>query len=195
MAQPYRIVMLGPPGAGKGTQSVLLSKRLGVPHISTGEILRAESEKSTPLGARVKPILASGDLVSDDLIIEVFEARIAQDDCQGGFVLDGFPRTVAQAKALDELLSKLNKRLSHVVELKVPESVLLERIQRRGATGSGRSDDNAAIAARRLQVYWELTAPVTGFYREKGTVVEVQGLGSVEEVQNTLLASIVGQSR
>jgi adenylate kinase len=183
---PCRIVLLGPPGAGKGTQSVLFARSHGLPHISTGEIMRAAVIRGDDLGLQVKSFLDRGELVPDSLVITLIEERLAEKDCAIGFVLDGFPRTVDQARALDQILSGLGRALTQVIELKVPEAVLLERIRRRGAEGSGRSDDNGEIAARRLQVYWAQTAPVTLYYKEGMGVVEVDGLGTVEEVQARL---------
>jgi adenylate kinase len=187
---PYRIVLLGPPGAGKGTQAVLLSKSKKIPHISTGEIMREAVSKGTEIGLKVKSFLDKGDLVPDALVMELIKERLQRADCQSGFLLDGFPRTVEQARGLDDLLEKIDQQLTHLVEISVSESVLLDRIKKRGAQGSGRSDDNDVVAARRLQVYWDQTAPVTGYYQKRGTVKSVDGLGSVDEVHDRLLRAI-----
>jgi adenylate kinase len=190
-----RIILFGPPGAGKGTQAVLLSKAFAIPHISTGEILREQVGLGSELGRRVKAVLDAGQLVGDALVIEVVKDRIGRADCHSGFLLDGFPRTVAQAEALTALLGEQGCPIGHVVELVVPESVLLERIKSRGETaGSGRSDDNAEIAAKRLEVYWSQTAPVASFYRQEGILREVDGVGTVEEVTDRVV-KVVSQSR
>ena len=188
MARALRIVMLGPPGAGKGTQSILSAKARGIPHISTGEIMRAAVKAETVLGKKVKKYLDAGELVPDTLVIQLIQDRIGHKDCVPGFVLDGFPRTVGQASALDDLLGRLGQEITHVVDLRVAEGVLLERIKMRGVAGSGRSDDSGEVAARRLKVYWEQTAPVTAYYQSRGKVVEVDGLGTVEEVQKRIEA-------
>jgi adenylate kinase len=182
-----RIVMLGPPGAGKGTQSVLFSQSHKIPHISTGDMMRAAVKSGNSLGNKVKGYLDAGQLVPDDVVIAVIEERLSQADCSVGFILDGFPRTVAQAQALDTMLEKRATPLTHIIELKVAESILLERIQNRGASGSGRSDDSGAIAANRLKVYWEQTAPVTNYYtKAEAPLVVVDGLGTVEEVKTRI---------
>jgi adenylate kinase len=185
-----RIILLGPPGAGKGTQAVLLSGHYKIPHVSTGEIMRAAVSAGSELGSKVKSFLDSGALVPDEVVIALIRERLQRPDSTSGFLLDGFPRTVDQAKALDNLLSELKITDVKVVELVVAESVLLERIRKRGEAGSGRSDDNAEVAARRLQTYWEQTAPVTLYYRNSGRVIEVDGLGTVEEVQSRVLAAL-----
>lgn len=186
---PLRIVFLGPPGAGKGTQAVLTSGKAGIPHISTGEMMRAAVQSGSDLGARVKQFLDRGELVPDDLMIEVIRDRLSRSDCRGGFLLDGFPRTVVQAQALDGLLSEMRMPLSHVISLDVPEDILLERIRKRGES-SGRSDDSVEVASRRLKVYWELTAPVSEFYRGSKRLCALDGLGSVEDVQKRISGAL-----
>ncbi len=179
--------MLGPPGAGKGTQSVLFSKDHGIPHISTGEIMRAAVKSGSVLGAKVKKFLDAGELVPDELVISVMKDRLSEKDCEAGFLLDGFPRTVNQARELDKMLAGLKRSLTHILDLKVAEQILLERIQLRGQAGSGRSDDSGQVAANRLKVYWEQTAPVTQYYIEnKANLVAIDGLGTVEEVKARL---------
>lgn len=189
---PLRIVMLGPPGAGKGTQAVLLAKSRAIPHISTGEILREAIANDSPLGREVKAVLDAGNLVSDKLMIDLIRQRLSKGDSDAGFVLDGFPRTLAQAQALSSLLGEMGKPLTNIVELNVSDSVLLERIRLRGAKGSGRSDDNVEVAARRLKVYWEQTAPVSAYYEERKELSKVDGLGTIEEVQNRISAGLGG---
>lgn len=184
------LIILGPPGAGKGTQAALLVSAFKIPHISTGEIMRQAVSSSSELGSRVKSYLDSGELVPDQLVIEVVKDRLSRDDCSKGFLLDGFPRTVDQAVALDIILKDMKRELSHIIELDVSESVLLDRIRKRGENGSGRSDDSLEIAANRLQVYWRQTAPVTAYYKESGRVLTINGLGSVEEVQERIKNAI-----
>ena len=185
-----RMVMLGPPGVGKGTQAALLAKAKGVPHISTGEIMRQTVASGEELGKRVKGFLDRGELVTDDVMIEVMRERLRQPDCAAGFVLDGFPRTLPQAEALDVLLRELEMELTHIVDLAVPESVLLERIQKRGASGSGRSDDTMEVAKRRLEVYQAQTAPVGEYYLQRGNMIKIESLAGVPEVQAEILAAV-----
>lgn len=177
-----RIILLGPPGAGKGTQAILLARDGKICHISTGEIMRKAVASGSALGQKVKAILDAGELVPDEIMIAVMRDRLSQSDCDAGFLLDGFPRTLDQAEALSKLLDEMSKPITHVIELKVPDQVLIERVKKRGESGSGRSDDNEEVLATRLQVYWKQTAPVTQYYRSKGRVLEIDGLGSIEEV-------------
>ena len=150
-----RIVLLGPPGAGKGTQAELIARGKNIPHISTGEILRAAIVAGSELGEKAKSYLDSGALVPDDLIVSVVGERLLEPDCRSGYLLDGFPRTRGQAEALESFLSVGgHEAVSHVVELVVPDEELLRRVERRAALGSGRSDDNAEVFKKRLKVYW-----------------------------------------
>lgn len=181
-----RVVLLGPPGAGKGTQASLLCNRFGIAHISTGEILRTAIKEGTPLGKEVAPILASGSLVPDALVIELIRERLLKPDCAKGFVLDGFPRTVEQAKALGVLLQELGLPLTHVLEVKVDDAVLMDRIVKRGQDGSGRADDTNEVVARRLEVYRAQTAPVTAHYETCGKVTTVDGLGEVDDIHRRI---------
>jgi len=178
-----RVVLLGPPGAGKGTQAELIVAKFGIPHISTGDIFRQHVANQTPLGKKVKAILDSGGLVSDEVVMELVADRINQEDCAGGFLLDGVPRTTKQAEILRSVLSEKGQTISRVVKISVAEDVLLERIRGRSAEGEdSRSDDSAEVASHRYQVYVEQTAPVAEFYQEEGTLSEVDGVGSVDEV-------------
>ncbi len=178
-----RSVLVGPPGAGKGTQAVLLAKELGVPHISTGEMLRESIASGSELGKRVKAITEAGNLVPDGTMIDIIAGRLSKSDAALGFILDGFPRTVAQAEALKVLLEKKDMPIDVVVAFVVPEDILLGRIQSRAKAGGGRADDNLEVAAKRLKVYWEQTAPVISFYRDSGLLVEIDGLGTIDEVR------------
>ena len=184
-----RGVLLGPPGAGKGTQAILIAKNLQIPHISTGEIMRAAVASESPLGKQIKDILARGELVSDSIVIALVEERLQQPDCAKGFLLDGFPRTLDQAKALDGFLQKINKPLTHIVALNVADTVLLERITSRASSSSeARSDDKAEVARHRLKVFRDQTAPMIAFYRASGVLVEVDGEGTIEAVQGRIMA-------
>lgn len=189
----HRLILLGPPGAGKGTQAALLCQRLDIPHISTGDLLRSAVGNNTELGQRAKEYMDKGELVPDELVIAMIEERLQEPDCENGFLLDGFPRTVEQAEALTELLRRLEMPITKVVDLEVPEEVLMKRIQKRGEQGSGRSDDTTEVAANRLQVYWKQTAPVADYYRRLGKVSQVDGLGTVEEVLSRIEEELQGE--
>ena len=176
-----RILLLGPPGSGKGTQGKLLSERLGVPAISTGDILRQAVKEGTPLGRQAQAIMASGELVSDDVIVELIRERIAQRDARDGFILDGFPRTVPQAEALEAMLSGNGDALSAVLNFSVPEPELVERMLQR-ARAESREDDRAETIRERLRVYREKTEPLIGYYRKKDLVADVPGVGTIPEI-------------
>lgn len=181
-----RIILLGPPGAGKGTQALGICKQHEISHISTGDMMRAAVKAKSALGLKVSKILDSGELVPDEIVIQLIRERLAQADCKNGFLLDGFPRTAAQAKALDGVLNELGQKLTHVLQLMVPDQILLERIKKRGEAGSHRADDDVEVAAKRLKVYWEQTAPVADYYRQQNRLTEVDGLGSIEDVSTRL---------
>ena len=191
-----RIVLLGPPGAGKGSQALRICECKGIPHISTGDIMRSAIAQMSELGKRVKSFMDQGALVPDALVIEVAQDRLSQEDCKHGFLLDGFPRTVAQAEALDCMLGELGMPLTHVVDIAVPEDILLKRIIGRAQSGAGRSDDTEEILTKRLSAYWEQTAPVTEYYQSRGMVSSIDGLGTIEEVGARILAviEVSGQS-
>jgi adenylate kinase len=171
------LILLGPPGAGKGTQAKRLVERFGIPWISTGDILREAVAGGSPLGRRAGEVMAKGELVPDELMIGIVEERLARADCRRGFVLDGFPRTQSQARALDALLARLERAPARVLLLDVPERELKRRILSRG---EGRADDTPEAAERRLEVYRQKTQPVIEHYRE--SVVRVPGVGPVEEI-------------
>ena len=182
-----RLILLGPPGAGKGTQAQRLISKHGIVQLSTGDMLRAAVAAGTPVGLRAKSIMEAGQLVPDEVVVAIIADRIDQDDCKTGFVLDGFPRTVAQAEALDRLLAERGLKLDAVVELKVDEGILLKRIEKRVAdmTARGekvRSDDNPEVLKGRLAAYRAQTAPLTGYYAGKGQLKSVDGMAAIDEV-------------
>lgn len=182
-----RIVLLGAPGSGKGTQATLLQQHLCVPHISTGELFRAAVQDQTPLGVKIRSIMDRGELVPDDLTLELLEERMARPDAADGFILDGYPRNLAQAESLDELLEKLRLPVQEAVQIDVDPEEVIARIARRGAA-EGRSDDSEEIARNRLRVYDEQTAPVIDYYGERGLLTRVLGSGTVEEVFQLILS-------
>ncbi len=187
------IVLLGPPGAGKGTQAVLIAERLGVPHISTGDIFRRNVTEGTALGLQVKDILDAGSLVPDSLTVALIRDRLGQPDAAEGFVLDGFPRTVAQAQELDMIVLDAGHKIDMVLELVVAMDAVAGRLLNR-ATVEGRADDTEDVIRRRLEVYSESTAPLTGFYAERGLLVRVDGEGAVAEVTSRALDAVRGPS-
>jgi adenylate kinase len=180
-----RVVFLGPPGSGKGTQAKLLASRLGVPAISTGEILRAAVLERKPLGLQAKAIMDTGELVSDDLMVALIRERTQHGDARGGFILDGFPRTLAQAGALETMLTETGQALSGVLNLSVPEPLLVDRMAGR-ATAESRSDDAPATVRERLRVYREKTAPLVDYYRQRDLLADVDGVGTVDEVSDRI---------
>jgi adenylate kinase len=179
------VVFLGPPGSGKGTQAKLLAERLQVPDIATGEMLRTAVLEGTPLGGKVKAIMESGDLVPDEIMIALIRERIAAPDAARGFVLDGFPRTVDQALALERILNGNEKSVSAVVNLAVPEAVLIDRLAGRSGL-EHRTDDHGDTVLERLRVYHEKTEPLIDFYRRRGLLTEVDGIGTVPEITERL---------
>jgi len=209
------IILLGPPGAGKGTQARLLEETHGMLQLSTGDMLRGAIKRGEPLGLEAKKLMDAGKLVPDDLMIRMIEDRISQSDCSKGFILDGFPRTVPQAEALDRMLAQKNKSLDAVIELKVDEDALVERISGRftcAKCGAGyhdkfkptkvpntcdecgsheftrRPDDNAETLKTRLKAFREQTAPIIPYYKQKGLLRQIDGMRSVEDVQKEIEA-------
>jgi len=186
-----RLILLGPPGAGKGTQASNLVKKYGIVQLSTGDLLRSAAADGTPVGLHAKEIMARGELVPDDIVVEIVADRISQPDAKNGFILDGFPRTVPQAEALDRMLHNKKLDLDAVIELKVDESILLRRIEKRVAemTARGealRADDNAAALHKRLEAYRAQTAPLIAFYADKGTLRTVDGMAGIDDVAKAI---------
>jgi adenylate kinase len=185
------LILLGPPGAGKGTQAEALAKRRGLVQLSTGDMLRAAVKAGTDIGKRAEAIMRSGGLVPDDIVIGIIAERIEEPDCEGGFILDGFPRTLNQAAALDRLLASKGKALDAVVELKVDEAALLSRIENRvretlAAGGTVRADDNAEALKTRLMAYYRETAPLIGYYFALGKLRSIDGMAPIPDVARQL---------
>jgi adenylate kinase len=192
-----RMILLGPPGAGKGTQAVRLVERLGIPQLSTGDMLRAAVAAGTPIGVRAKSIMDRGDLVSDDVVIGIIADRIEEADARNGFILDGFPRTVAQAEAFDRMLADKGLKLDAVIEFKVNEQELVDRIVRRAAETMARGepvrkDDNPDVFKTRLDAFRTQTAPLSAYYARKGSLKTVDGMRPIDEVTDAI-KGIVGR--
>lgn len=181
------IILFGPPGAGKGTQAKLLETELSIPQLSTGDIFRSNIKNQTPLGIKVKSIMDSGQLVSDEVVIELVRDALNKPEYAGGYLLDGFPRTVAQAEALDQILSESGKKIDAFIALDVDDEVLVQRILNRG---EGRADDTEEKVRIRLDVYKSETQPVLDYYRNKGAAHIVNGEGSIETISERLLTVI-----
>jgi len=180
-----RILLLGPQGSGKGTQAQRISRTYGIPHIATGDMLRAAMAAGTELGRKVKPIYDAGELVPDDLMIDLIRERLSQPDAEDGFVLDGFPRTLEQAEALDDVLLELGSPLDVVFDLQIDEPTTVQRLLDR-ASKEGRSDDTPEAIAKRLQLFRDATLPVIEHHRAQGKVVGVHAGGTVNEVFNEI---------
>jgi len=184
-----RIVLLGAPGSGKGTQAARLKAQLGVAHVSTGDLLRAQVAAGTPLGIAAKTVMESGKLVSDQTVLGMLEDRLVQPDAQAGFILDGYPRNLVQADALDALLKRLEMPLDVAVLLHVDSEMLFERLAGR-ARAEDRKDDNPATVRERLRVYTDQTEPVIGYYRQRNKLAALDGVGSLETVYARILAAV-----
>ena len=186
-----RLVLLGAPGSGKGTQAAMMKAALKVPHISTGDLLRAAVKAGTPLGVKAKAVMEAGKLVSDDIVLGMLEERLAQPDVAGGFILDGYPRNLAQCEALEALLERIGQPLDVAVKLKVPSELIVERIAGRAAA-EGRKDDTPETVRERLRVYAEQTQPVAEHFASIGHLRIVDGVGEVDEVFRRILAALPG---
>jgi adenylate kinase len=184
-----RLLIMGPPGAGKGTQAALISAHYAVPAISTGDIFRAMKTADTPLAQQVREIMASGGYISDEITNEIVSDRLAQVDCEPGFLLDGYPRTLAQVETLDQFLAGRGEELDAVVSLLADEDEVVERLLKRAAT-EGRADDREETIRVRQKVYAEQTAPLLEVFRTRGLLVEVDGLGPVPEVSQRLFSAL-----
>ncbi len=189
----HKIILFGPPGAGKGTQAVRLEERHGMTQLSTGDMLRAAVAAGTELGKQAQAVMDSGKLVDDQTMLGIISERIDQPDCQQGFILDGFPRTVAQAEGLEQMLGEKGIGIDHVIEITVDEDELYKRIEKRAEeTGGARADDNAETLRKRLQVYRDQTAPVLPYYRNKGMLRQVDGMSGIEEVAKQIEGIVLG---
>ncbi len=190
------VIILGPPGAGKGTQSRRLAANYGLQTLSTGEILRAAAVSGSEIGQRAKEFMDKGNLVPDEMVIEIVAERISEPDCENGFILDGFPRTVPQAEALDAMLADKGLQLDHVIELKVKEEALVARILGRAnelaATGQGRADDTEETLRERLAVYRDRTVPILPYYSDRGLLESVDGMADFDTVAARIDALVGG---
>lgn len=186
------IVLFGPPGAGKGTQAKVLEKQKKIPQLSTGDMLRAEVASGSELGNQVKDIMSQGLLVPDEVVVSIIANRIMQPDCKPGFLLDGFPRTKAQAIALDKMLESKGRKISHVVSLEVDEDELLKRIVKRfeEAGDKARPDDNPQTFKKRMDNYYQQTRPILDYYEKKGLLSKVDGMRPVEDVTSQIIIKI-----
>jgi len=190
------IVLFGPPGAGKGTQARRMVKKYGIVQLSTGEMLREAAASGSEIGQRAKAVIEAGQLMPDDVMVEIISDRIDEPDCANGFILDGFPRTIPQAEALDKLLAEKGLTLDHVIELLVADDVLVSRIVARaaeeGAAGNARADDNVETLKKRLAVYHERTTPVLPYYRDKSILKTVDGMADIDGVAAQIDALVQG---
>lgn len=187
-----RLLLIGPPGAGKGTQAHRLSQALGVPAISTGDIFRAHLRDETPLGLKAKAYMDAGDNVPDSLTNDLVRDRLSQPDAADGFLLDGYPRTIDQVRALDEMLAESGNSMNAVVELVADPDVVVERLKKR-ALEQGRADDDEAVVRHRLEVYAAQTAPLIGVYAERGLLAQVDGIGEIAEVTERIEAQLAAR--
>ncbi len=187
------IILLGPPGAGKGTQAQVLVEERGLVQLSTGDMLRAAVASDSELGQEAKAVMDAGKLMPDEIMVQIISDRISEQDCASGFILDGFPRTTAQAEALDKMLEEKELPLDHVIEISVDDAILIDRINARVAQtpeGERRDDDNAETLKHRLEVYHEQTAPILPYYEVRGMLKKVDGMKSIEQVSKQIGAII-----
>ncbi len=189
------IILLGPPGAGKGTQAQVLVEERGLVQLSTGDMLRAAVASDSGLGQEAKAVMDAGKLMPDEIMVQIISDRISEQDCANGFILDGFPRTTAQAEALDKMLEEKKLPLDHVIEISVDDAILIDRINARVAQtpeAERRDDDNAETLKHRLAVYHEQTAPILPYYEGRGMLKKVDGMKSIEQVSKQIGAIITG---
>ncbi len=179
------LILLGPPGAGKGTQAKRLEEKFGVKQLSTGDMLRAAVASGSDIGKEAKAVMDAGQLVSDDIIVRMISERVEEPDCAKGFILDGFPRNVAQADALDQMLAQKGLKIDHVIEFRVDEERMIDRILKRAAE-EGRSDDNEDTLRKRMDVYRQQTAPIIPYYQGKGALKTVDGMKPMDDVTKDL---------
>jgi len=184
-----RVLFMGPPGAGKGTQAALLAQHLGIVHISTGDIFRANVSQGTPLGVRAKSFMDKGEYVPDDVTNDMVRDRLTQPDAQAGFILDGYPRTVAQVLELDGMLADAGEQLDAVIELTADTDELVQRLSKR-AQEQGRTDDTPEVIRRRLEVYADATAPLLSLFAERNILTAVDGLGAIDDVTARLVTAL-----
>lgn len=188
-----RLILLGPPGAGKGTQAKILIEAYSIPQLSTGDILRAAIAAQTPMGLQAKAVMDRGDLVSDEVVNAIISERLDEPDCANGFILDGFPRTIAQAETLGGMLAEKGIALDAVIEVRADEDVLVERVLNRAKeTAGARADDNEEVIRKRLGVYRELTEPLVAYYEGKGLLKSVDGMAAVEKVTAAIKEALKG---
>lgn len=180
-----RLLIFGPPGAGKGTQAQFISQRYSIPHISTGDIFRENIRNETPTGIAAKHYADAGELVPDELTTAMLRDRLFQNDTDNGFLLDGYPRTPAQVEALEQMLDEQHVALNAVLNMKVPDEVIVERLGLRG-----RSDDSVDTVLKRIRIYHETTAPIAEYYREKDLLVDITGVGSVDSIATQIITSL-----
>ena len=198
-AVSMRLILLGPPGAGKGTQAVRIVERFGIPQLSTGDMLRAAVAAGSPVGLQAKAIMDRGELVSDDVVVGIIADRLEQPDARQGFILDGFPRTVAQAEAFDAMLAGRGLKLDRVIEFKVDENALVERIVKRARETEARGepvrkDDNPEVFKTRLEAYRAQTAPLSAYYEGRGMLTPIDGMQPVDDVTQELFRAIAGRT-
>lgn len=187
-----KLIFLGPPGAGKGTQAERIQTAYGLVQLSTGDMLRAAVAAGTEVGKKAEEIMARGDLVPDEIVVGIIADRTQEPDCKNGYILDGFPRNVAQAEALDKMLAARDEKLDAVIELRVDDAILLSRIEGRAAEteGGARADDNAEALKKRLDVYHEQTAPLIGYYKDAGILKTVDGMKDMDAVTAEIEAAL-----
>jgi adenylate kinase len=194
------LIIFGPPGAGKGTQAKLLQEKNGWPQLSTGDMLKAAIAAGTELGNKVRDILAKGDLVSDEIVVGIIAQRYDQPDCRFGAIFDGFPRTIPQAEALDDMLNRRGKRIDLVLELKVDDAMLLKRVEQRvketiAQGGTPRADDTPETLKNRLAVYYKNTAPLLVYYKNQKTLATVDGMAPIAEVTKAIDLAVKAHSK